>query len=143
MLTTLPCSLWGHGGMNILHIGVTFISILISAFGGTTAAFFLEQWRRRRQERRRDQASGQRALFALVSQYTALRNLADQHLDPNRHKAERWALSAARSAPQAMTIYMPSLMFLLDGQTADLLNHLMVGEAKFLGVIELLRARAE
>lgn len=122
---------------------VDFAIRALSTLVGALAAFALAAWREKRRERDQRIQSFKSSLFVLLMQRTFLRNLKGQYLDPMRdHPIRAYTLhpSVAHVVP-AESLNLDSLAFLLVVEQAELVNHLLVAQARYQSVIALLEAR--
>ncbi len=120
----------------------TFLTTGVATLLGAWVAFRLEQGRSERRDRDQQLAAAKETLFALVGQYSIIRNLKDQHFDAYRDDPIRF-LSAL-----PMPVYDPypaietaKVLFILESDDPDLLNHLYLAERRFRSAMGLLAER--
>lgn len=113
---------------DVLNAGVDLLGIIVATFVGAFLAFRYETRHRAKQEEADQTRNGQRALFALVAQISALENLNLQHLtllrdDPGRDLK----LLPIGMGHQVPACDVASLMFLIHTD-AQLLAELLDGQ---------------
>ena len=121
-----------------------FSSLVLGTGFGALLAFEFERWQRRREERNDHYLAAKYAHFALIQQYSLLRNLAAQHLTSLADNENRWwILHPIQSPPQSFSIDFSSLAFVLRSQDPDLLNRLAVTQDRFSTLMRLLDQRSD
>jgi hypothetical protein len=106
-------------------------------------SFEFERWQRRREERNDHYLAAKYAHFALLQQWSLLRNLATQHLNALEGNENRWwMLRPIQSPPKSFSIDFNSLAFVLRSEDPDLLNRLAVTQDRFSTLMDLLDQRS-
>ena len=123
------------------------LSALFGTFLGAYLAFFFERRHIDKKERDTQISAAKHAQFAIVAQHTAVKNMKEQVLDPQRDNPQRHlTLKPFSVLAQLPNLNIDSLVFMLEGEGAQLLNELMITEQKFrtlLGALDQRNQRHE
>ena len=119
--------------------------LLIQAFAtlvGALAAFGLEALRKNKEKQREQVQQMKAGVFTLVSQRTFLVNMLSQHLEPLRENPGRhFLLRPTWHAAPTDALDVQALGFLLSKGDPDLLNRLVITEAKYKTFLTVLERR--
>jgi hypothetical protein len=119
-----------------------FLTTGVATLLGAWVAFRLEQRHSERRDQDQQLAAAKETLFALVGQYSIIRNLKDQHFDGYRDDPLRFlkALPIPVYEPYP-AIETTKILFILESDDPDLLNHLYLAERRFRSAMGLLSER--
>jgi hypothetical protein len=125
----------------LTQVGI-FLTTGVATLLGAWVAFRLEQRHSERRDRDQQLAAAKETLFALVGQYSIIRNLKDQHFDAYRQDPLRFlkALPIPVYEPYP-AIETTKILFILESDDPDLLNHLYLAERRFRSAMGLLLER--
>ena len=123
------------------QVGI-FLTTGVATLLGAWVAFRLEQRHSERRDRDQQLAAAKETLFALVGQYSIIRNVKDQHFDAYRDDPIRFlkALPIPVYEPYP-TIETTKILFILESDDPDLLNHVYLAERRFRSAMGLLAER--
>ncbi len=128
--------------MNWADVAANVIPTGLAALGGAWAAFLLESSRQKRRQKDNQYAAIRLAHFAVMSQYQELITLRDSYLRDLESQADAWLrLHPMRLGFAAPTVNIPELAFTFESSDPDLLNRLVVGEARYQTVRKIITIR--
>ena len=124
----------------IFHIIATITSVFI----GATAAFFWERLTRRKEREKELVAAGNRAIFIISRQFSVLNQLKAQIIDPVRNDPDAWVKMSAvlPRSHEDLRFDIGSLQFLLDSESPNILNELLVEEDRFFEAMKTINERS-
>lgn len=116
------------GSLDLINVAVELVTVVAATFVGALLAFRYETRHRTTQEKAEQVRHGQRALFAMTAQISALENLNLQHLAALRDDLGRdLKLLPIGMGHQIPVCDVASLMFLVDTDP-QLLGELLDGQ---------------
>jgi len=129
---------------NAQHILLEFAGIGLSTFVGAWAAFLLQSHRDDVKDRAERAAALRKAQFALNAQFTALKEISRQHLDPVRNDPDRdIRLRAFLYYREVPSIDLSSVSFLLEStDDPDLLSTLHTCQNMWNNAVGILQHRS-
>jgi hypothetical protein len=120
----------------------TALAALFGTFIGAFLAFFFERRHAEKKERDAQISAAKHAQFAITAQLNAVKNMKEQVLDPMRDDTDRHlTLKPFSVLAHFPSIDIPSLVFMLKGDGAQLLGELMISEHKYRTLIGALDQR--
>ena len=122
----------------------TALAALFGTFSGAFLAFYFQRRYAEKKEREAQISAAKRAQFAITTQLNAIMNMKKQVLDPMKDNTNRHLILKPFSVlAQFPPLDIASLVFMLDGDNAQLLNELMISEHKFRTLLGALDQRNE
>lgn len=115
---------------------------LIGPFLGTLGAFYFQGWRLRQGQWRREHTSAEYTFFILESQHTVLMQVWDHQMEAHVDVEDRHlSLKNMHFESEIMPIDFPSIRFVLDSETPEVMNTLFEADHSFIGFVHTLRRR--
>ena len=118
--------------MNWTDVATNVIPSGLAALGGAWAAFCFASLQEKRRQNANQYVAIRLAHFAVMSQYQELITVRDSYLGDLESQPDAWLrlypMSLGFAAP---TVNIPELAFAFESSDPDLLNRLVVGEARY------------
>ena len=128
--------------MNWVDVATNVIPTGLAALGGAWAAFFFASLQEKRRQKDNQYAAIRLAHFAVMSQCQELITVRDSYLGDLESQPDAWQrlhpMSLGFAAP---TVNIPELAFTFESSDPDLLNRLVVGEARYQTVRKIITIR--
>ncbi|MBI1810802.1 MAG: hypothetical protein HY035_07020 [Nitrospirae bacterium] len=122
----------------------TALAALFGTFLGAFLAFYFERRHADKKEREAQISAAKHAQFVITTQLNAVKNMKKQVLDPMKDDINRHlTLKPFSVLAKFPSLDIASLVFMLDGDSAQLLNELMISEHKFRTLLGALDQRNE
>lgn len=122
----------------------TALAALFGTFIGAFLAFHFERRHADKKEREAQIYAAKHAQFVITTQLNAVKNMKKQVLDPMKDDINRHlTLKPFSVLAKFPSLDIASLVFMLDGDSAQLLNELMISEHKFRTLLGALDQRNE
>ena len=130
--------------MNWADIATNMISTGLAALGGAWAAFFFASLQEKRRQKDNQYVAIRLAHFSVMSQYQVLITVRDSYLRDLESQPDAWQrLPPMNLGFAAPTLNIPELAFTFESADPDLLNRLVIGEARYQTVRKTIIIRNE
>jgi hypothetical protein len=123
---------------------VPALATLVAAFYGAKYAFQFQKDKEKENEKKRNVLNGNSAIFSLMRMTTTLKNLQKQVIDPVRDHPARFLEmpSIPHMVKDDIKLDIETLYFLLETEDRNLLNELVIEEARYQSALDAINERS-